>query len=180
MNHVGVKVDDIEIARRCGKRLKIAAKVDAADRAYWNEVIEPMVRGEPLVEFIGEIGDAQKSDFLGGAEALLFPIDWPEPVGLVMIEAMACGAPVIAFNCGSVPEVVEPGVSGFIVDDVDAAVAAVGRIAEIPRDGVRAAFETRFSSTAMARRYLSIYAQLRQPGAGAGYGERLQSKAAAA
>jgi glycosyltransferase involved in cell wall biosynthesis len=171
----------IEIARRCGKRLKIAAKVDAADRAYWTEVIEPMVRGEPLVEFIGEIGDAEKSAFLGGADALLFPIDWPEPFGLVMIEAMACGTPVIAFGCGSVPEVVEPGVSGFIVDDVDAAVAAVRRIGEISRQGVRAAFETRFSSTAMARRYLSIYAQLRRSGAAvAGYGDRLESKAVAA
>jgi glycosyltransferase involved in cell wall biosynthesis len=148
----------IEIARRCGKRLKIAAKIDAADRAYWLEVIEPMVRAEPLVEFIGEIGDAGKSAFLGGADALLFPIDWPEPFGLVMIEAMACGTPVIAFGCGSVPEVVEPGVTGFIVESFDEAVVAVSRIGELPRAAVRRRFETRFSAVAMAGRYLKHYA----------------------
>jgi glycosyltransferase involved in cell wall biosynthesis len=148
----------IEIARRCGKRLKIAAKVDAADRAYWAEVIEPMIRHEPLIEFIGEIGETEKSAFLGGADALLFPIDWPEPFGLVMIEAMACGTPVIAFDCGSVPEVVEPGRTGFIVNEVDEAVGAVSRLGELRRTEVRRRFEARFSALAMARRYLHLYA----------------------
>jgi len=148
----------IEIAARCGMRLKMAAKVDAADQAYWREVIEPMVRAEPLVEFIGEIGDHEKSAFLGGAAALLFPIDWPEPFGLVMIEAMACGAPVIAVGSGSVPEVIEDGVTGFIVDDVDQAVAAVGRLGSLRRTAVRRSFEARFSAEAMARRYLDLYA----------------------
>jgi glycosyltransferase involved in cell wall biosynthesis len=148
----------IEIARRCGKPLKIAAKVDAADRAYWSEVIEPMIRKEPLVEFIGEIGEADKSAFLGGADALLFPIDWPEPFGLVMIEAMACGTPVIAFECGSVTEVIEPGRTGFIVADIDRAVEAVSRLSELRRTEVRRRFEARFSALEMARRYLHLYA----------------------
>jgi glycosyltransferase involved in cell wall biosynthesis len=150
----------IEIARRCGKTLKMAAKVDEADRLYWTDVVEPMIRAEPLVEFVGEIGDEQKSAFLGGADALLFPIDWPEPFGLVMIEAMACGAPVIAFACGSVPEVIEPGVTGFLVNDVEAAAAAVGRLDELSRSEVRRRFAARFSAKAMARRYLELYAQL--------------------
>jgi glycosyltransferase involved in cell wall biosynthesis len=148
----------IEIARRCGKPLKIAAKVDAADRAYWAEVIEPMIRAEPLIEFIGEIGETEKSAFLGGADALLFPIDWPEPFGLVMIEAMACGTPVIAFDCGSVPEVVEPGRTGFIVNEVDEAVYAVSRLRDLRRTEVRRRFEARFSALAMARHYLHLYA----------------------
>ena len=104
------------------------------------KVIEPMIRAEPLVEFIGEIGDTDKSAILGGADALLFPIDWPEPFGLVMIEAMACGTPVIAFGCGSVPEVVEPGLTGFIVEDVDGAIAAVSRLGELRRTEVRRRF----------------------------------------
>jgi glycosyltransferase involved in cell wall biosynthesis len=148
----------IEIARRCGKPLKIAAKVDAADRAYWLDVIEPMVRAEPLVEFIGEIGETEKSAFLGGADALLFPIDWPEPFGLVMIEAMACGTPVIAFDCGSVPEIVEPGRTGFIVNEVDEAVDAISRLRDLRRTDVRRRFEARFSALAMARHYLHLYA----------------------
>ena len=135
----------IEIATRLNKPLKIAAKIDAADRAYWEAEIEPLVRGNPLVEFVGEIGDAEKSAFLGGAEALLFPIDWPEPFGLVMIEAMACGTPVIAWNCGSVPEVVEPGVTGFIVEDLDGAVAAVGRIGELRRSLDTSSLRPRFN-----------------------------------
>jgi glycosyltransferase involved in cell wall biosynthesis len=153
----------IEIARRCGKPLKIAAKVDPADRAYWFDVIQPMIRAEPLVDFVGEIGDAEKSAFLGGAEALLFPVDWPEPFGLVMIEAMACGTPVIAFDCGSVPEVVEPHLTGFIVEDVEGAVAAVARLGELSRAQVRRRFEARFSAKAMAEGYLDLYEALRRP-----------------
>jgi glycosyltransferase involved in cell wall biosynthesis len=147
----------IEIATRLGKPLKIAAKVDPADSVYFERVIEPMILGNPLVEFIGEIGDAEKSDFLGGADALLFPIDWPEPFGLVMIEAMACGAPTVAFRCGSTPEVIEDGATGFLVDDMDQAVAAAAKAVDLDRAAVRARFELRFSNTAMARRYLDVY-----------------------
>jgi glycosyltransferase involved in cell wall biosynthesis len=149
----------IEIARRSGLPLKIAAKVDAVDRAYFREVVEPLL-SDPLIEFIGEIGDAEKSDFLGNASALLFPIDWPEPFGLVMIEAMACGTPVIAWNCGSVPEVIEHGVSGFVVDDMEQAVAAVGRLCELDRRRVRSSFERRFTAEVMARNYLRLYWRL--------------------
>ncbi|AYG94030.1 glycosyltransferase family 4 protein [Brevundimonas naejangsanensis] len=150
----------IEIATRLGKPLKIAAKVDAADRAYWETVIEPLVRDNPLVEFVGEIGDAEKSAFLGGAEALLFPIDWPEPFGLVMIEAMACGTPVVAFACGSAPEIVEDGATGFLVHSVDEAVAAAGQAHRLDREAIRTRFDLRFSATAMARRYLDVYGDL--------------------
>jgi len=146
----------IAIARRCGMKLKIAAKVDTADRAYFEEKIEPLLH-DPLIEFVGEIGDHQKSAFLGGAEALLFPIDWPEPFGLVMIEAMACATPVIAYACGSAPEVVEDGLTGFIVRNEDEAVAAVGRLRRLDRGAIRRRFEERFTATAMARRYLDIY-----------------------
>ena len=146
----------IAIAKRLGKRLKIAAKVDAADQTYFEEKIEPLLH-DPLIEFIGEIGDHQKSDFLGGADALLFPIDWPEPFGLVMIEAMACGTPVVAYACGSVPEVIEEGLTGFIVADEDQAVDAVRRLPGLDREAIRRRFEERFSATAMARRYLAIY-----------------------
>src|SRR3978361_1366211 len=118
----------IRIAGKAGMKLKIAAKVDNADKEYYDTLIKPLIVGNPDVEFIGEINDAQKPAFLSGAHALIFPIAWPEPFGLVMIEAMACGTPVIAFNCGSVPEVIDPGVTGFIVDNIDAAVAAVGKI----------------------------------------------------
>tara|TARA_R110002167_G_scaffold15735_6_gene62555 strand:- start:2439 stop:3533 length:1095 start_codon:yes stop_codon:yes gene_type:complete len=150
----------IEIATRLGRPLKIAAKIDAADAVYWETVIEPMVSGNPLVEFVGEIGDQQKSAFLGGAEALLFPIDWPEPFGLVMIEAMACGTPVVAFRCGSTPEIIEDAVTGFLVDTLDEAVAAAGRAHRLNRAAIRARFEERFSATAMARRYLDVYADM--------------------
>lgn len=150
----------IEIATRLGKPLKIAAKVDAADRAYWETVIEPLIRDNPLIEFVGEIGDAEKSAFLGGAEALLFPIDWPEPFGLVMIEAMACGTPVVAFACGSAPEVVEDGATGFLVETVDEAVAAAAQVHRLDREAIRARFDLRFSATAMARRYLDVYGDL--------------------
>jgi glycosyltransferase involved in cell wall biosynthesis len=149
----------IEIARRLGKRLKMAAKVDPADRAYFQDKIEPMILASPNVEFVGEIGDAEKSAFLGGAEALLFPIDWPEPFGLVMIEAMACGTPVVAYACGSTPEVIEDGVTGFLVRDLDAACAATRAAAGLDRARVRQRFEARFSATAMARRYLDLYAR---------------------
>ena len=110
--------------------LKIAAKIDKVDRDYWRERIEPAVRRSRLVEYVGEIGEHEKAAFLGNASAVLFPIDWPEPFGLVMIEAMACGTPVIAFRCGSVPEIVDPGTTGFVVDTVDEAVAAVARIGD--------------------------------------------------
>jgi glycosyltransferase involved in cell wall biosynthesis len=149
----------IAIAKATGKRLKIAAKVDAADCTYFEEKIEPLLH-HPLIEFIGEIGDAQKSDFLGGAEALLFPIDWPEPFGLVMIEAMACGTPVIAYDCGSVPEVIEDGLTGFIVRSDAEAIAAVGRLPDLDRRAIRRRFEERFSATAMARRYIDLYGRL--------------------
>ncbi len=149
----------IAIARRAGRRLKIAAKVDAADRAYFEEKIEPLLH-DPLIEFLGEIGDGEKSAFLGGADALLFPIDWPEPFGLVMIEAMACGTPVIAYECGSVPEVIEDGLTGFIVRTDDEADAAVDRLPTLDRRAVRARFEARFSATAMAQRYIDLYRNL--------------------
>jgi glycosyltransferase involved in cell wall biosynthesis len=150
----------IAIAARTGLPLKMAAKVDQADEEYWRQVIEPMVRANPNVEFIGEVNERQKADFLGQALAVLFPIDWPEPFGLVMIEAMACGTPVIAFPCGSVPEIVDHGTSGFIVDTVDAAVAAVGRIAELDRARVRQCFDRRFSAERMARDYVALYRRL--------------------
>jgi glycosyltransferase involved in cell wall biosynthesis len=150
----------IAIAKRLGVPLKIAAKVDPADTRYYQEQIEPLLLGQKLVEYIGEISDDQKSEFLGGASALLFPIDWPEPFGLVMIEAMACGAPVIAYGCGSVPEIVEEGLTGFIVQDEDEAAAAVSRLDRLDRRAIRRRFEERFSATAMARRYLDLYAGL--------------------
>ncbi len=150
----------IEIARRLGKPLKMAAKVDPADRAYFHDKIEPMILSNPHVTFVGEIGDAEKSGFLGGAEALLFPIDWPEPFGLVMIEAMACGTPVVAYACGSTPEVIEDGVTGFLVRDLEGACAATRAAASLDRARVRQRFEARFSATAMARRYLDLYARL--------------------
>ena len=150
----------IMLAKRLGKRLKIAAKVDPADQAYFEDIIEPMMRDEPLIEFVGEIGDHEKSAFLGGAEALLFPIDWPEPFGLVMIEAMACGTPVVAYACGSVPEVIDHGLTGFIVETDDQAAEAIIRANGLDRKRVRARFEERFSSEAMARRYVALYERL--------------------
>ena len=147
----------IEIAKKLGMPLKMAAKVDAADSVYFREVIKPML-ADPLIEFIGEIGDAQKPAFLGNAAALLFPIDWPEPFGLVMIEAMACGTPVVGYGCGSAPEVIDDGVTGHIVNNVDAAVAAVRAIDNLDRREVRRRFDRRFSATAMARGYLDVYA----------------------
>ena len=150
----------IEIAVRAGLPLKIAAKVDNADRRYWDTVIAPLVARHDNVEFIGEIDEARKASFLGNARALLFPIDWPEPFGLVMIEAMACGTPVIAWNRGSVPEVVDDGVTGFIVDDEAQAEAAVKRLAMIDRATVRSVFERRFTVERMAADYLAVYRSL--------------------
>ncbi|RUL87769.1 glycosyltransferase family 4 protein [Tautonia sociabilis] len=149
----------IEIARRVGLPLKIAAKVDKADREYYETTIRPLM-DHPLVEFIGEIGDADKQDFLGNALALLFPIDWPEPFGMVMIEAMACGTPVVAFRCGSVPEVIDDGVTGFIVDDLAGACRAVEHAGRIDRRRVRSVFEQRFSARRMALDYVAIYERL--------------------
>jgi glycosyltransferase involved in cell wall biosynthesis len=150
----------IEIAVRAGMPLKIAAKVDRVDQDYWDDIIHPMVKAHPNVEYIGEISESEKPVFLGDAAALLFPIDWPEPFGLVMIEAMACGTPVIAFRRGSVPEIVEEGTSGFIVDSVEQAVAKVSRITSLDRAKVRAAFERRFTVERMARGYLELYRNL--------------------
>jgi glycosyltransferase involved in cell wall biosynthesis len=156
----------VRIARRAGMPLRIAAKVDPSDTAYF-ESLAPLF-AEPHVEFLGEIGQSQKGGFLGNAAALLFPIDWPEPFGLVMIEAMACGTPVIAYRDGSVPEVVDDGVTGFVVDDLGMAVEAVGRLGSLSRATVRAAFETRFSAERMARDYLTVYERLvREPDHGA-------------
>jgi glycosyltransferase involved in cell wall biosynthesis len=146
----------IKIARCVGIPLKIAAKVDKADLDYYNDNIKRLLKG-PGVEFIGEIGDCDKGEFLGRAMALLFPIDWPEPFGLVMIEAMANGTPIIAFRRGSVPEIIDEGVTGFVVDSVDGAVAAIPPAAGLDRTGVRRRFEERFSVERMARDYIGLY-----------------------
>ena len=146
----------IRIATRCGIPLKIAAKVDRADQDYYDALIKPMI-DHPLVEYVGEIGDHEKSDFLSGAIGLLLPIDWPEPFGLVMIEAMACGTPVIAYNRGSVPEIIEDGKTGFIVEDEISAVSDVGRLADLDRGAIRKQFETRFTARRMALDYLETY-----------------------
>ena len=149
----------VEIARRAGMKLRVAAKVDAVDAAYFRAEIEPLFR-DPRVEFIGEIGEREKPAFLGNAKALLFPIDWPEPFGLTMIESMQHGTPVIAWRCGSVPEVVDEGVTGFVVDDLDAAVRATERVGELDRQRVREVFERRFSARRMAADYLAVYERL--------------------
>ena len=149
----------IHIAERCGLPLKIAAKVDPADHDYFEEMIRPLL-AKPHVEFIGEISDAQKSEFLSGALALIVPIDWPEPFGLVMIEAMACGAPVVAFNRGSVPEVIEDGVTGFVVEDETSAVGALRHLSRLSRTAIRKRFEERFSARRMAKDYLAVYRDL--------------------
>jgi glycosyltransferase involved in cell wall biosynthesis len=149
----------IRIAQHCGIPLRIAAKVDAVDRDYFVEQIEPLLRSSNI-EYIGEISDKEKSAFLSAAIALLVPIGWPEPFGLVMIEAMACGTPVIAFNRGSVPEIVEDGLTGFIVEDEIGAVGAVDRLASLPRDRIRERFEERFTARRMAQDYLSVFRTL--------------------
>ena len=149
----------IRIAGRAGMKLKVAAKVDTADKAYFDSCVAPLLR-DANVEFVGEINDAQKPAFLSGAQALLFPIDWPEPFGLVMIESMACGCPVIAFRRGSVPEVMDHGITGFIVDNEDEAVAALAKLPSIDRAGVRRRFEKRWTARRMAEDYLHVYERL--------------------
>jgi glycosyltransferase involved in cell wall biosynthesis len=149
----------IRIAEHCGMPLKIAAKVDRVDQDYFDEAIAPMIKAGN-VEYIGEIADARKSEFLSGAIVLLVPIDWPEPFGLVMIEAMACGTPVIAFNRGSVPEIVDDGVTGFIVEDINGAIGAVDRLHHLSREGIRRQFERRFTARRMAQDYLAVYRSL--------------------
>lgn len=149
----------IRIAEHCGIKLKIAAKIDRADRDYYDEQIRPLM-SSPHVEYIGEINDHEKAPFLSGAVALLLPIDWPEPFGLVMIEAMACGTPVIAFNRGSVPEIVTDGVTGFIVEDEAGAIGAVDRLSHLSRKTVRAHFERHFTAKRMALDYLAAYRAL--------------------
>jgi len=149
----------IVIARHCGVPLRIAAKVDKTDREYFEEKIRPLLDGSNA-EYIGEITDAEKSAFLSGAIALLTPIDWPEPFGIVMIEAMACGTPVIAFNRGSVPEVVDDGLTGFIVEDVEGAIGAFDRLPQLSREKIRKQFEKRFTARRMAQEYLAAYRSL--------------------
>jgi glycosyltransferase involved in cell wall biosynthesis len=149
----------IRIAQHCGVPLKVAAKVDNVDREYFDEQIQPMFKSEN-VEYIGEINDQQKSEFLSGAIVLLVPIDWPEPFGLVMIEAMACGTPVIAFNRGSVPEVIDDGLTGFIVEDINGAIGAVDRLGHLSREKIRLQFEERFTARRMAQDYLAVYRSL--------------------
>ena len=146
----------IEIATACEWPLRIAAKIDPADREYFDAHIRPLL-ANPLVEFVGEIAEEQKSAFLGGAKALLFPIDWPEPFGLVQIEALACGTPVVAFDRGSVPEVLDHSVTGFIVSDMGEAIEATRSVDRLDRRTCRAVFERRFSATRMAFDYVDVY-----------------------
>jgi len=149
----------IRIARRAGTELKMAAKIGVDDRPFFERAVVPLLE-VPGVEFLGEIGEAEKNDFLGGARALLFPIDWPEPFGLAMIEAMACGTPVIAWRSGATSEVVEDGVTGFIVDSIDDAVAAIDRVGSLSRARVRSRFEERFTAERMAQEYVAVYEYL--------------------
>jgi glycosyltransferase involved in cell wall biosynthesis len=151
----------IEIARRSQRHLKIAAKIYPEERAYFDEVLKPLIRAAgPLVDFIGEIGDCERSDLLGNASALVFPIEWPEPFGLVMIEALACGTPVIAWRRGSVPEVLVDGVSGYIVESIEEAVGAVGRLDRLDRAACRREFEEKFDARRMAADYVDVYARV--------------------
>jgi glycosyltransferase involved in cell wall biosynthesis len=154
----------IQIAIRCGIPLKIAAKIDRADQDYYDEVMRPLM-DHPLVEYIGEINDGEKSNFLSGAIGLLLPIDWPEPFGLVMIEAMACGTPVIAYNRGSVVEIIQEGLTGFIVEDETSAITAVDRLSQLDRDAIRKEFEQRFTARRMALDYLAAYRGLMEEAA---------------
>ena len=157
----------IAIAKACGLPLRIAAKVDPTDVQYFKNEIAPLMN-HPLVEFIGEITDAEKSTFLGNARALLFPIDWPEPFGLVMIESLACGTPVVAYRGGSVAEVIEHGVTGFVVDDMAQAIDAAHRVHTLDRRACRDAFTRRFSAARMASAYVRLYRQVTSSAAGAG------------
>jgi glycosyltransferase involved in cell wall biosynthesis len=151
----------LRIARASGLKLRIGAKVDPSDRNYFDETIAPLLHEcGPQAEFLGEVGEAEKDTLLGNARALLFPIDWAEPFGLVMIEALACGTPVIAYGCGSVPEVLEDGVTGFIVESEEEAVRAVARLPELSRRRCRAEFERRFSVSRMAQDYVEVYRRL--------------------
>lgn len=149
----------IEIAKRAGIKLKMAAKVDTLDKAYFEQIIKPLL-DHPLIEFIGEIDETQKRPLLSGARALLFPIDWPEPFGLVMIEALACGTPVIAFRNGSVPEIIEHGISGYIVDNMEQAINAALHIDELDRETCRRRFEQRFSVETMTNAYMKVYEKI--------------------
>jgi glycosyltransferase involved in cell wall biosynthesis len=149
----------IEIAKRAGLPLRIAAKVDRADRTYFEAEIEPLL-DHPLIEFVGEISDAEKDEFIGNAMALVCPYDWPEPFGLVLIEAFACGTPVIAYRRGSIPEIIDHGVTGFICETVDEMVDAVGQVSRIDRKQCRAAFDERFTADRMARDYVALYERL--------------------
>ncbi len=149
----------IRIAQHCGVPLKVAAKVDKTDQDYYVEKIKPMMAAGN-VEFIGEINDKDKPEFLSGATVLLVPIDWPEPFGLVMIEAMACGTPVIAYNRGSVPEIIEEGLTGYIVEDENGAIGAVDRLSHLSREKIRHRFEERFTARRMAQDYLNVYRSL--------------------
>jgi glycosyltransferase involved in cell wall biosynthesis len=149
----------IEIARRAGMPLKIAAKVDPADRRYFKSEIEPLLNN-PQIEWLGEISDKDKDEFLGNACALLFPIDWPEPFGLVMIESMACGTPVVAYAGGSVAEVMDDGVTGFVVHEIEEAVEAVRRVRDLSRARCREVFEKRFTASRMAEDYINVYTRL--------------------
>ncbi len=174
----------IEIARKTGIPLKIAAKIDAVDRAYYRDEIKPLLNGGG-VEFIGEINEREKQDFLGNARALLFPIDWPEPFGLVMIEAMACGTPVLAFRAGSVPEVIDEGVTGYTVDTVEQAIGVLPKVLDLDRKRVRAVFDEKFTAARMARDYVKLYRKLlnksapleshRVNGVGPGLAPRIQA-----
>ena len=151
----------IEIARRTGRQLIVAAKIYDEDRSYYHNSIEPLLReSKSFVEFIGEVGGRDKDELMGNAYAFLFPIDWPEPFGLVMIESLACGTPVIAWNNGSVPEIISNGVTGFIVDTVDEAVKAVSDIARLDRCACRSAFEQRFDARRMACNYVQVYSRI--------------------
>jgi glycosyltransferase involved in cell wall biosynthesis len=152
----------IRIAQRAGRPLKIAAKVDASDTAYFEQEIKPLL-GSADVEFLGELGEGDKRALLGKAAALLFPIDWPEPFGLVMIESLACGTPVIAWRHGSVPEVIDDGVTGFVIDSEDAAIAACERLRDIDRARVRHVFDARFTAAHMAANYLEVYTRIATP-----------------
>lgn len=146
----------IAIAKRAGMKLRIAAKIDKSDETYFAETIKPLL-DDPLIEFVGEINDAQKPAFFGNALGVLFPIDWPEPFGLVMIESMSCGTPVIAYNHGSVPEVIDHGVTGFVVSGEDEAVVAVNRLTMLNRLMVRRRFEERFTVERMTADYVGLY-----------------------